>query len=126
MRRLILAAIVSGMGLVAHAETRPVTGDYELVEIEGVTLERGATARLEEDGSIGGQGPCNAFRGPNLAHLPELLYKNVAVTRRACITEGGEAAFLKALGAVRHAKFVGTELVMTGPDVTMRWRPVVK
>lgn len=126
MRAVLLAAMLGAVAMSAQAETRPVTGDYELIEVEGQQIERLPTARLEPDGSIAGQGPCNTYRSQNAAELPELLYKAIATTRRACITEGGEAAFLAALEAVRHAKFVGEDLVMTGPEVTMRWRPVQK
>ncbi|MBD9525529.1 MULTISPECIES: META domain-containing protein [Paracoccus] len=119
-------AMVGTFLVAARAETREVTGDYELIEIEGKTITGTATARLAPDGAISGQGPCNRYTGPNRATLPELLYENLATTRRACLVEGGEAEFLAALGAVRHAKFVGEDLVMTGPEVTIRWRPVAK
>ncbi|MTH77260.1 META domain-containing protein [Paracoccus aestuariivivens] len=124
MRGIAFAVTLGCAGVAAQAETRPVTGDYQLIEVEGKTILNSPTARLEADGSISGQGPCNTYRGANHAELPGLLYKAMISTRRACLVEGGEADFLAALAAVRHAKFVGEDLVMTGPEVTIRWRPV--
>lgn len=134
LRRLALVAACGALAIAmfgfvtvaARAETREVTGDYQLIGIEGSKITGTATIRLEPDGAISGKGPCNRFFGPNRAELPALLYENLGMTRMACLTDTGETEFMAALAAVRHAKFVGEELVMSGPEVTIRWRPLSK
>lgn len=104
----------------------PIPGDYELIAVEGVEVSGQPTLRIAEDGAVSGQGPCNMFTGQNRATLPALDLGALATTRRACLQEGGEHAFFQALGAAREAKREGKELIMTGPDVTIRWRAVTQ
>ncbi|RDD68913.1 META domain-containing protein [Paracoccus versutus] len=125
MRKLILALSLP-LGLAACAAepdgAAQIPGDYALVAVEGVAVSGTPSLRIAEDGAVSGQGPCNLFTGRNNAALPALDLGALAVTRRACLQEGGEHAFFQALGAVREARREGEELVMTGPDVTIRWR----
>ncbi|KRW95862.1 META domain-containing protein [Paracoccus sp. PXZ] len=123
MRKLILAL---SLGLAACGaetdEAAQIPGEYTLIAVEGVEVSGTPTLRIAEDGAVSGQGPCNLFTGRNNATLPALDLGALATTRRACLQEGGEQAFFQALGAVREARREGEELVMTGPDVTIRWR----
>ncbi|ABL70922.1 META domain-containing protein [Paracoccus denitrificans] len=123
MRKLILALTLGLAACGAESdETAQIAGEYTLIAVEGVEVSGQPTLRIAEDGAVSGQGPCNLFTGQNRAALPALDLGALATTRRACLQEGGEHAFFQALGAVREARREGDELVMTGPDVTIRWR----
>lgn len=120
---LVLAACVPDAETGAEA-TAPIPGDYQLIAIEGLQVAGTPSLRIDTEGMVSGQGPCNRFSGKNAATLPALDLGALVTTRMACLQEGGEDVFFKALGAVREAKRTGDELVMTGPDVTIRWKAV--
>ncbi|TWI37033.1 META domain-containing protein [Paracoccus sulfuroxidans] len=126
MKQLLIAASLVALSAcsVLSENSNAIPGSYRLVDIDGETLTGTATARIEINGAISGQGPCNMFSGANRAALPTLDYAALATTRRACIIEGGEGRFLTALAAVREASTTGDRLVMRGPGVTMTWQRV--
>ncbi|WP_062563606.1 META domain-containing protein [Paracoccus aminovorans] len=125
MRTILLALPLALAACVTEAETdAAIPGDYALIAVEGVAVSGVPTLRIAEDGAVSGQGPCNSFTGRNRARLPALDLGTLATTRRACLQEGGEHAFFQALAAVREARRDGDALVMTGPDVTIRWKVV--
>ncbi|WP_199258280.1 META domain-containing protein [Paracoccus binzhouensis] len=126
MRKILLALPLALAACMSESDPAAIPGDYELVAVEGVAISGTPTLRIAEDGAVSGQGPCNLFSGRNNAALPRLDLGALATTRRACLQEGGEQAFFQALGAVREARREGEELVMTGPDVTIRWRAVTQ
>lgn len=123
MRKFLLSLSLTALAFPAVAQDLPIAGDYQLVGIDRREISGTPTARIEEDGSISGEGPCNRYRAANSAKLPGLLYVNMISTRRACLVEGGEGDFHAALAAVRHVARDGDDLVMTGPGVRIRWRP---
>lgn len=122
MRKLIPAVLLVLAACSGDSDKAKIPGEYTLVAIEGVEVSGTPSLNIGEDGAVSGQGPCNMFTGQNRAELPALDLGALATTRRACLQEGGEGAFFKALGAVSEARRDGDELVMTGPDVTIRWR----
>ncbi|UXU74924.1 MULTISPECIES: META domain-containing protein [unclassified Paracoccus (in: a-proteobacteria)] len=129
MRKMLMALslpLAFGLAGCSEAEDKAaaLVGDYDLIAIEGVTVSGKPTFSLAADGAVSGQGPCNNYMGKNRATLPALDLGALATTRRACIQEGGENAFFDALAAVREARREGDELIMTGPEVTIRWRAV--
>lgn len=116
------SALILMLGLAGCAASGDIPGDYRLIAVEGVAVSGSPSLRIEKDGAVSGQGPCNRFSGQNQAKLPALDLGALATTRMACVAEQGEDAFFQALGAVRKAERRGEELVMTGPDVTIRWQ----
>lgn len=95
-------------------------GTYRLVTIDGNAIP--GSANLTIDGqAIHGQGPCNLYNAQNSANWPQMSLTAIASTRRACVIEGGEAAFLAALGQVTQASRRGDTLDLTGPTHSMRF-----
>ena len=77
-------------------------GTYTLREIVGVPIA--GTADLTIAGqAVSGQGPCNLYHTTNRADWPAVDLAPIATTRRACLIEGGEAAFLAALAQMPPA-----------------------
>lgn len=121
MRFSRLAAIAGVMLVAACAQDAPgMDGSYRLVDIDGAAIPGTATLVIAGDG-ISGQGPCNAYHGQNRAAWPAVDLSPVAMTRRACITEGGEGAFHTALAQVTRAERDESGLVLTGPDHRLRF-----
>ncbi|QJD16936.1 META domain-containing protein [Paracoccus sanguinis] len=89
-------------------------GTYTLREIVGVPIA--GTADLTIAGqAVSGQGPCNLYHTTNRADWPAVDLAPIATTRRACLIEGGEAAFLAALAQVTRADPVKGGLELAGP-----------
>lgn len=65
--------------------------------------------------AVSGQGPCNLYHTTNRAEWPAVDLAPIAPTRRACLVEGGEAAFLAALAQVTRAEPVKGGLELAGP-----------
>lgn len=115
------AAILGVMVMAACAQEAPgLDGSYRLADIDGAAIPGTATLVIAGD-RISGQGPCNAYHGQNRAAWPAVDLSAIAMTRRACITEGDEGAFHAALGQVTAAQRSGDALVLTGPDHSLRF-----
>ena len=110
------AAILGVMLMAACAADRPADfdGSYLLADIDGQALP--GTADLTIEGSrIHGSGPCNNYFGQNGAAWPDVDFAAIGSTRRACLTEGGEARYFEALGQVETAERTGDGLILRGP-----------
>jgi heat shock protein HslJ len=103
---LILAVLV--LGACAPDETVFSYGagerTFALQTIDGAPIPGTATISFPEPGRISGQAPCNVYSGALKAPYPWFELGPLAVTRRACLTEGGEAAFFRALESMRLVK----------------------
>ncbi|NHF74729.1 META domain-containing protein [Paracoccus xiamenensis] len=115
------AAVLGVMLMAGCAQQAPgFDGSYTLADIDGAAIPGSATLVIAGD-QISGQGPCNAYHGQNRAAWPAVDLSAIAMTRRACITEGGEGAFHAALGQVTAAERSGDTLVLTGPGHSLRF-----
>lgn len=90
-------------------------GSYQLVSINGAEIEGEATLVIDGK-AVAGQGPCNQYRGENNTDWPDVALGPLAVTRRACVREGGEAAFFAALQKVTTATRSDRSLTLSGSD----------
>ncbi len=116
--------IVTVAGLMLMAACAPkqpgFDGSYRLAGIDGEKVPANATLQIAGN-QISGQGPCNAYNAQNRAAWPGVDLSPIASTRRACITEGGEAGYFMALGQTNMAQRSGDMLVLSGPQYTMRF-----
>ncbi len=121
MRFSSLAAIAGVTLMAACAQDAPgMDGSYRLLDIDGAAIPGTATMQIAGK-AISGQGPCNSYRTENRAEWPAADLMPVISTRRACITEGGEGAFLTALGQVTTATRTDAGLTLTGADHSLRF-----
>lgn len=115
MLRLVPFAAILALSACMGGETVSFDGTYQLTSIDGAAIPGSADLTIEGQ-AVNGQGPCNRYMGTNAADWPEVSLGAVASTRRACVIEGGEAAFLKAMGQVTRAERSGDNLALIGPD----------
>jgi heat shock protein HslJ len=97
-----------------------VTGtDWQLLAVDGkvVELDVTATLRIEADGQIGGQAPCNRWSARNGAALPALQLGAIRATRMACDRLAEEQAFFDTLAAMTDMREDGgRNLILAGSD----------
>jgi len=102
------------------ASAQTLTGiDWQLLAIDGVVIEAEATLRIEEDGTIGGQAPCNRWSAMNGASLPALDIKAIRATRMACEKLAEEQTFFDALTQMTAMAMESegeVRLILTGPN----------
>ena len=116
-----IVAVAGVMLMAACAQNQPgFDGSYRLAGIDGQKVPANATLMIAGN-QISGQGPCNAYNAQNSAAWPAVALSPIASTRRACITEGGEAGYFAALGQTNMAQRSGDMLVLSGPQYTMRF-----
>ena len=77
---------------------------YALQSVDGLPFAGTATLGFPEPGRVAGQAPCNSYSGPLTVPYPWFELGPLAVTRRACLDEGGEAAFFDALQSMTLVK----------------------
>jgi heat shock protein HslJ len=130
---LLLAGslLVSGCGDPGAGVAPDPTGQWELVQLwRGSAVEPepvGARATLDiGDGTVRGTSYCNSYSGTYSLDGDELVVEGLGGTEMGCSPElmTAEAAYLEALGAVRRVGSSEGYLVLTGPDVELRFRPV--
>ena len=116
-----IVAVAGVMLMAACAQNQPgFDGSYRLAGIDGQKVPASATLVIAGD-QISGQGPCNMYNAQNRAEWPAVDLSPIASTRRACITEGGEAGYFTALGQTSMAQRSGDMLVLSGPQYTLRF-----
>ncbi|SDE58786.1 META domain-containing protein [Paracoccus isoporae] len=117
LAKLAAVTFIAGCAPVAAP---PLDGSYRLAGIDGAPIA--GTANLQIDGAtLSGHGPCNRFHAQNLSQWPQIDLTAIASTRRLCVQDGGEAAFLAALGQVETARRTRDVLTLSGPDHILRF-----
>ena len=91
-----------------------VDGSYRLLSIDGAQIP-GSVSMTISGSSVRGDGPCNAWWTTNAADWPAMRLAPIAATRRACLIEGGEAAFMAALQQASRAVPAPQGLELIGP-----------
>lgn len=95
----------------------PITGgEWTLLAIDGKKAPAPATLTLSEDGTVGGQAPCNSYFTANTATLPALAFDAIGSTKMACPDLGAEADYLSALQTMTAAELKDGHLILTGAD----------
>ena len=128
----LLGGLLGGCGGSADDAAPDPTGEWELVELwRGSTVKQapvGGRATLTVgDGTLGGTSYCNEYGGGYRLDGDELTVGDLSSTERGCEPElmTAETVYLAALGTVERVGSDDGYLVLTGPDVELRFRPVV-
>ncbi|MBA3908717.1 MAG: META domain-containing protein [Rhodobacter sp.] len=91
--------------------------DWQLLAIDGTATDTHATLRIEADGIITGDAPCNRWSTVNSATPPALQMRGIRATRMACDKLADERVFFEALSGMTALRPDGdSNLVLTGPD----------
>lgn len=103
-------------------------GEWVLAQGTGIDLVEShpITITLEAGGQAGGTAACNSYGGEYQLVNGDMAIGQVAATEMACTDPGvmeAEAAYLRALIAVDGADLDASELVLSGPDVELRFAP---
>ena len=114
------AALAALFVTAVAAPAQDLTGiDWQLLALDGVPLaaDVSATLRIDADGSIQGQAPCNSYGTTNTATLPDFRPGPIRATKMACDKLAEEVDFFIALSAMELATPEGeTTLILTGAD----------
>lgn len=86
---------------------------YQLVSLDGVDFDAGASIRFPEPGQITGTGPCNTFNAAQRVPYPWFELGPIASTRRACPNLGAETAYFAALTEMRFAEVFDDTLLLS-------------
>ena len=124
---LVLAACAErGAGSPAASD---VLGEWELTDATaaGAPLPRPAVGRATltlDGGQLGGVSFCNHYSGTYRLDGDAVEIDGLGGTEMGCEPDvmAAESAYLAALGAAGEARIDGGELVLTGGDVTLRFR----
>lgn len=93
--------------------------DWQLLAIDGQLPdpEVTATLRIEPDGTVIGQAPCNTFGSKLASTLPAFELGPIRATRMACDRMDEEQAYFDALSLMQSLALEGDRnLILTGPD----------
>lgn len=119
MRRFLPVALPLVLAILpAMAPAQTIHGiDWQLIAIDGALTETRATLRIEEDGVLSGQAPCNRWSSMNSAPLPAVALHGISATRMACDKLSEEQAFFEVLSLMTALQPEGdSTLILTGPD----------
>lgn len=85
---------------------------WQLTEMDGRPMETRATLRFPRRGTIGGEGPCNAYSASMEVPYPWFETGPIRATRRACPDLAAEQAFFDALGQMTQSEVLGGTLIL--------------
>ncbi len=121
--------VLAGCGGTGAGASLELVGDWELVELwRGGTVAPaplGARATLSvEDEDLRGTSFCNSYSGSYDLDGDDLAIAGLGGTEMGCDPDvmAAEATYLESLGAVNRAGMDEGFLVLTGPDVELRFR----
>lgn len=86
----------------------------------------GAVVTLNFDETTGGRAACNGYTAKVRGGPGELSVTQITQTEMACVPASlmeVESRYLSALGEADAAEYDGDDLVITGPDVELRFAP---
>ena len=129
---LLLAALAaSGCGGPAAGTATDPTGEWELVElVRDGTIEPspagGRATMTVAEGRLGGSGYCNEYGTGYRLDGDEIVLDGVGGTERGCAPDlmSADTVYFEALASVGSVASRDGYLVLTGPGVELRFRPV--
>lgn len=130
---LLLAGclLAGGCGGPAAGAAADPTGEWELVElVRNSTVEQapvgGRATMTVADGTIGGSGYCNEYGTGYRLDGDRIELDGVGGTERGCAPElmAADTVYFEALASVDTVASRDGYLVLTGPGVELRFRPV--
>jgi heat shock protein HslJ len=128
----VLAGVLTGCGDPGTATGPEADGDGvasgEWILVDGVPMVEGYPITLRiTDGEVGGTAACNSYGGEVRSVGDTFEVGDLARTEMGCPAAGvhdSESAYLDALMVVERQAREGEQLVLSGPDVELRFDPV--
>jgi heat shock protein HslJ len=130
MRALILMLLLSGCSLITGGASASLDGEWQLQaginQGQPVPIVAGSGITLNIDGTQVGGIACNHYGGTIKVQGTSVAISALSMTEMACQENlmASEAAYLAALPLVSTATRSGNSLVLTGPDVELRYARV--
>jgi heat shock protein HslJ len=125
---IFLVTVLSGCRLLPGGTEVPIDGEWQLQsgtsQGQVVPIVTGSHITLKiEGGQVGGSSACNIYGGTIKANGSEVTISAQSMTEMACQENlmASEAAYLAALPRVTAVERTGSTLVLTGPDVELRF-----
>ena len=129
---LLLAAAVAVFALAGCAGSPGATedsleGNWVLTsgsDAAGAIEVGDATVTLGFNETTGGTAACNGYTAQIIGGPGTVSVRQITQTEMACVPASRmeiEQRYLAALGEVNRAEYEGSELVLTGPDVELRF-----
>ena len=127
MKALILALLLSGCSLISGGSAS-LDGEWLLQagtnQGQGIPMVAGSKITLRVDGTqAGGSAACNLYGGTIQVNGSSIVISALSMTEMACQENlmASESAYLAALPRVTTAERNGDGLVLTGPQVELRY-----
>lgn len=129
MKAMILMLLLSGCSLVSGRGTASLDGEWLLQAgtNQGVAIPivAGSQVTLQVNGTqVGGTAACNSYGGRMAISGASIAISELFQTEMACLDDrlmALESAYLAALPLVTTAARTGNSLVLTGPQVELRF-----
>ena len=128
MRAIILALLLSGCSLLSGGTSASLDGEWLLQsgtnQGAAVPIVAGSRITLKIDGTqAGGSAACNIYGGTIQVDGSAVTISALSMTEMACQEDvmASEAAYLAALPRVTAAARSGNALVLSGPQVELRY-----
>jgi heat shock protein HslJ len=129
MRALTVILVLSGCSLFAAGASASLDGEWQLHagtnQGQAVPIVAGSRITLKVDGTqVGGTAACNQYGGKIHVSGTTISITELIQTEMACLDDrlmASESAYLGALPRVTAAGRNGDSLVLTGPEVELRF-----
>lgn len=129
MKAMILMLLLSGCSLLSGGATTSLDGEWLLQagtnQSVAIPIVAGSTVTLQVDGTqVGGSAACNSYGGKIEVSQSSIAISELIQTEMACLDNrlmALESAYLAALPRVTAAARSGNGLLLTGPQVELRF-----
>ena len=128
MKAMILMLLLSGCSLLSGSGTTSLDGEWLLQagtnQGQAVPIVAGSKITLKIDGNqAGGSGACNLYGGTIQVNGSSIAISALSMTEMACQENvmASESAYLAALPRATMAARSGNGLLLTGPQVELRF-----
>ena len=128
MKALILALLLSGCSFLTHGVATSIDGEWQLQagtnQEQVVPIVAGSRITLKVDGTkAGGSAACNTYGGTIQVNGSSVAISALSMTEMACQEDlmASEAAYLAALPRVTTVALAGDSLVLSGPELELRY-----
>lgn len=128
MKALILMLLLSGCSLLTGGASASLDGEWQLQagtnQGQPIPIVAGSRLTLKIDGTqVGGSAACNTYGGTIQINGDSIVITALSMTEMACQENlmASEAAYLAALPRVTAAMRNGNGLILSGPQVELRY-----
>lgn len=127
MKAIILALLLSGCSLLSGGASASLDGEWLLQastnQGQAIPIVAGSKITLKIDGTQAGGSACNHYGGTIQVSGSSITISALSMTEMACQEPlmAAESAYLAALPRVTTAARNGNSLVLTGPQVELRF-----